>query len=256
MPAQAPPRPIIGINADFYAPKTGNAYTRLNVNYIDAIVLAGGIPLIIPPLKKENFAEIDTYLGMCSGLVMTGGLDLDPRRNSQMMTNAVQPMTSRREDSDRYIMGQAIERKLPLLAIGVGMQLLNVMNEGSLYLHLPAENIKAMQHFDSTGGAHMHMVDVETKTTLEDIFGAEELRVNSAHHQGINQLGKRLRVGARAPDGLIEAIETTDESWFCIGVQWHPECTTASALDRQIFDNLVQSAMKFADEPAAEYAMV
>jgi putative glutamine amidotransferase len=79
--------------------------------------------------------------------------------------------------------------------------------------------------------------------------------VNSAHHQGINQLGKRLRVAARAPDGLIEAIETTDESWFCIGVQWHPECTTASALDRQIFDNLVQHAMKFADEPAEEYAM-
>ncbi len=254
MPAPAPTRPLIGINADFYTPKQGNAYTRLNVNYIDAVVQAGGLPVIIPPMKKDNLAEIDTYLGMVSGLVMTGGLDLDPRRNGQPLTNAVQPMTPRREDADRYLMAKAMEKKVPLLAIGAGMQLLNVLNEGSLYLHLPAETIKAMQHFDSSGGAHMHMVDVEPKTTLEDIFGAEELRVNSAHHQGINQLGKRLRVAARAPDGLIEAVETTDESWFCIGVQWHPECGTASALDRQIFDALVTSAGKYAEEYSEEYA--
>jgi putative glutamine amidotransferase len=81
------------------------------------------------------------------------------------------------------------------------------------------------------------------------MYGADELRVNSTHHQAVNQVGKRLRVGARAPDGVIEAIETTDESWFCVGVQWHPECDTASALDRQIFDCLVQAAAKYT-EPA------
>ena len=79
----------------------------------------------------------------------------------------------------------------------------------------------------------------------EDIFGTAEHRVNSTHHQAINQIGKHLRVAARAPDGVIEAIETTDETWFCIGTQWHPECETASALDRQLFDNLTVWASKY-----------
>ena len=124
------------------------------------------------------------------------------------------------------------------------MQLLNVHFGGTLFGHLPLDNPKAMPHYDQTGGVHRHMVAVEPTSTLAEIFGATELRVNSTHHQAVNKLGKRLRVGARALDDVIEAIETTDETWFCVGTQWHPECSSASALDRQLFDNLVQAAMK------------
>ena len=244
-----PPRPLIGINTDYYAPKNGPAFSKLNAAYFEAVLSAGGLPILIPPFNKENYAEIETILDMLSGVVMTGGLDLDPRRNGMQITNAVQPMAARREDCDRFVLNQVVERKLPLLAIGAGMQLLNVYMGGTLHLHLPADNPKALPHFDPSGGPHRHMVTVVPRTTLEDIFGAPDLRVNSTHHQAINQMGKQLRIAAKSADGVIEAIETTDDEWFCIGLQWHPECDTASALDRQIFECFVQSAGQFAEEP-------
>ena len=244
-----PTRPLIGINTDYYAPKTGPAFVKLNTAYFEAVLNAGGLPILIPPLRKENFAEVETLLDMVSGVIMTGGLDLDPRRNGMQITNAVQPMAPRREDCDRFVLERIVERKLPLLAIGAGMQLLNIHFGGTLFLHLPSDNPKALPHFDPTGAPHRHMVTVEPRTTLEDIFGAPELRVNSTHHQGVNQIGRRLRVAAKSADGVIEAIETTDDEWFCIGLQWHPECETASALDRQLFDCFVQSAGRFAEEP-------
>lgn len=245
-----PPRPLIGINADFYAPKNATPYARVNAGYIDAVLTAGGMPIILPSFRKDSYPELDTLLDGLSGVVMTGGLDLDPRRSGMQMTNAVQPMHPRREDADRYLLSQVVERRLPLLAIGAGMQLLNVHFQGTLFLHLPLDNPRAMPHFDPTGAAHRHMVTVEPKSTLEDIFGAPELRVNSTHHQAVNQIGRGLRVAARSADGVIEAVETTDEEWFCVGVQWHPECDTASALDRQLFGCLVEWASKY--EPARE----
>lgn len=250
MPARpAPARPLIGIAADYYVPKTGAPFARINAGYFDAVLNAGGMPILIPPMRKDHFAELDTFLDMVSGVILVGGLDLDPRKNGQPLTSAVHPMAPRREDSDRYLLTQIIEKKMPLLAIGVGMQLLNVHFGGSLFLHLPTDNPKAMPHFDPSGGPHRHMVLVEPNTTLEEIFGTNELRVNSTHHQGVDKVGKRLRVAAKAPDGVVEAIEATDDTWFCIGTQWHPEADTASALDRQIFDCFTQAAIRFA-EPA------
>lgn len=218
------------------------------------MLAAGGLPVLLPAVKKDNFAEVESLLDRVSAVVMIGGLDLDPRRNGQQLTAAVQPMHPRREDTDRLLMGKVIERKLPLLAVGASMQLLNVLLGGTLHLHLPTDHPKALPHFDPSGGPHRHMVNVEPGSTLEDIFGAPEHRVNSTHHQGVNQLGRALRVGAKAPDGVIEAIETTDDGWFCIGTQWHPECETASALDRQLFDNLIEWAHKY--EPAEEMVEV
>ena len=250
MSTRAPaPRPLIGINTDFYTPKTGAPFARVNAGYFDAVLTAGGLPVVIPPLRKDNFAELEALLDMVAGMILVGGMDLDPRKMGQPLTNTVQPMPARREDSDRFLLTKIVERKMPVLGIGVGMQLINVHFGGTLFAHLPTDNPKAMPHFDPTGGPHRHMVNVEPNSSLEEMYGANELRVNSSHHQAVNQVGKRLRVGAKAPDGVIEAIEGTDDTWFCMGVQWHPECDTASALDRQIFDCFVQSAMKFV-EPA------
>ncbi len=244
-----PTRPLIGILADYQTPKNGTPYARINTGYFDVILAAGGLPLIIPPLKRENYAEMETYLKMVSGVIITGGMDLDPRKSGQQMTNAVQPMAPRREDSDRFVFEKLAERKIPTLGIGVGMQLINVWHGGTLFQHLPAENPRAMPHFDPSGGPHRHMVNIEEGTLLEEIYGNGEQRVNSTHHQAVNQLGRRLRVAAKALDGVIEAIEATDPNWFCVGLQWHPECDTASALDRQIFECFVQSATRYIEEP-------
>ena len=240
-----PPRPLIGICTDFYALKNQTPYARLNAGYIDIILNSGGIPLLIPPLKRENFAELDTYFNMVSGVIFSGGQDLDPRKTGQQLTSAVQLMAARRDDSDRYLFEKMVERKVPVLGIGVGMQLINVYFGGTLFLHLPFENPKAMPHYDPSGGVHRHMVMLEPNTMMDDIYGGGEIRVNSMHHQAINQVGRRLRVSAKSLDGVIEAIESTDPNWFCLGVQWHPECDTAAKLDMQLFENFVMAAGKY-----------
>jgi putative glutamine amidotransferase len=246
-PAPMSGRALIAVNADLVAPKNGTPFAKLNLGYIDAIMAAGGLPVILPPLRKDNLADIDTLLDQCAGIVLTGGADMDPRRNGQATTSAVNPMPVRREDADRYLLAKIFDRRIPVLGIGVGMQQLNVFAGGTLHLHLPTDNPKAMPHFDQTGAPHRHMVLIEEGTRLDDIYGTQELRVNSTHHQAINQMGKRMRVAAKAPDGVIEAIESTDPNWFCVGVQWHPEAETASALDVQIFDCFVQAAVKNLD---------
>ena len=236
-------RPLIGINTDYYAAtKTYTAHARLNAGYFDAVLASGGLPFLIPPLGKEP--DLDALLDRIDGVLLTGGLDMDPRRQGLAGHSAIQPMAERRENSDRLLVQKVLQRRLPVLAIGLGMQQLNVALGGTMFLHLPADCPKAMPHFDPSGGPHRHMVNLEPNTRIEEIYGGGELRVNSRHHQAVNQLGPKMRVGARCPDGVIEAIETTDASWFCLGVQWHPEADTASALDMQLFECFVQATVR------------
>ncbi len=236
-------RPVIGINADFVAAgKVISPQVRLNSGYVDAVLLAGGLPLILPPLGKE--ADITAYLDRLDGMVLSGGLDMDPRRQQQPSHPAVQPMAERREANDRLLVRHVVERQLPVLAIGLGMQQVNAICGGSLYLHLPEDQPRALPHFDATGGPHRHAVLLEPETRLDEIYGGGEIRVNSSHHQAVRQVGAGLRISARAPDGIIEAIETVDPNWFCVGVQWHPESETASALDMQLFECFIQACLR------------
>src|SRR5215210_8902643 len=124
MPAKESPRPVIGINTDFFAAsKTYAAHARVNAGYFDAVLASGGLPILLPPLGKEP--EIDALLDKLDGIVLTGGLDMDPRRNGQAMSNSIQPMADRRDAHDRVLARRVIERRVPVLAIGVGMQQLN-----------------------------------------------------------------------------------------------------------------------------------
>ena len=238
-----PTRPFIGVNADFTpAGKSITAHLRLPIGYIDAIVAAGGLPVVIPPVAKD--VDPDLVLERLDGVVLGGGLDLDPRRHGLPTHPAVQYRPERRDESDRLLVRQVLERRLPVLGVGLGMQQLNVALGGTLFLHLPEEQPRAMPHRDATGATHRHVVLVEPNTRLEEIYGAGEIRVNSSHHQAVRQVAPGLRVCARAPDGIIEAIEAVDPNWFCVGVQWHPESESSSALDAQLFECFVQACLR------------
>ena len=248
-PPPPPPRPLIGDQHRLpRARRTALPYARLNAGYIDAILAAGGLPVLLPPLRKDNLAEIDALLDQLRRDHPHRRRGHGPARNGQALTAAVQPDARPPRGRRPLPAGRrSSSGKTPVLGIGVGMQQLNVFAGGTLHLHLPTDNPKAMPHFDQTGAPHRHMVLIEPNTRLDDIYGAQELRVNSTHHQAVNQIGKRMRVAAKAPDGVIEAIESTDPNWFCVGVQWHPEADTASALDVQIFECFVQAAVRTAD---------
>jgi putative glutamine amidotransferase len=237
-------RPLIGMNADFMpASKHTQAQARLHAGYFDAVLAAGGLPVILPPLGKEP--EINAFLDRVDGFVLTGGLDLDPRRAGQPTHPAVQPMAERREENDRLLVRCLLRREIPVLGIGLGMQQLNVALGGALYLHLPEDLPRALPHFDpSCSGPHRHAVLLESNTRMDEIYGGGEIRVNSAHHQAVREVASKLRVSALAPDGVIEAIEAADPGWFCIGVQWHPESETASALDMQLFECFIQACIR------------
>ena len=238
-------RPWVGINADFIpAGKHTSPHFRLHAGYCDTIHQAGGLPVVWTPLGKE--ADINAFLDKVDGFVLSGGLDLDPRKQGMQPHAKVQIVAPRREESDRILIGCLIERQMPFLAIGMGMQLLNVTRGGTLFLHLPEDQPRALPHRDLTGGPHRHAVLVEPGARMEEIYGGGEIRVNSDHHQAVRNLGAGLRIGARSPDGVIEAIEGTDPNHFCIGVQWHPESETASALDMQLFECFVQAALRHA----------
>jgi putative glutamine amidotransferase len=236
-------RSFIGINADFIAAgKNTTAHARVNAGYFDAVVAAGGYPLIFPPIAQD--VDIDVFLDRLDGFVLTGGLDMDPRRSAQPTHGSIQPLPERREESDRALVRRLIQRRMPLLAIGLGMQQLNAACGGSLFLHLAEDLPRAMPHRDASGGPHRHAVLLEPGTRIEEIYGGGEIRVNSGHHQAVRQVGKGLRIGATAPDGVIEAVEAVDPNWFCVGVQWHPESESASALDAQLFECFVQASVR------------
>jgi putative glutamine amidotransferase len=231
-------KPLVGINTDLRIPAKGRGpVSVVAAGYYDCVLSSGGVPIIVPPLVKEP--DLRPIIDRLDALVMIGGDDLDPKRIGMTPHPQTRVALPRREDSDRVLVRMATERKLPLLAIGLGMQLINVMNGGTIYQHLPEDLPRALPHKDPLGGSHRHGIEITPGSQLDDIYGDGEIRVNSSHHQAVRRVSSKFRVAAVAPDGVIEAIESIDPDWFCMGVQWNPASDTASALDMQLFEALI-----------------
>jgi putative glutamine amidotransferase len=246
-------KPFIGLNADFRnAQKDMSALSYICAGYYDAISEAGGVPLVIPPLNDDD--DVCAVLDRLDGVLLIGGADLDPRRDGFMTHPTVRPMAKRREDFDRRLIKLVAERRMPVMGIGVGMQLLNVSQGGTLFLHIPEDLPKALPHADSQCKAHRHTLEVTPGTIMERVYGDGEIRVNSMHHMAIDDVAEGFIVSARCPDGVIECIESDSDDWFAFGTQFHPEAETASALDVRIFEEFldgVKSAQPHALRVAA-----
>ena len=235
-------KPLIGLNLGFRSSLDGTgAFSYIPACYYNAIIEAGGVPLLIPPLTDAD--DIHSLLDSLDGVLFIGGEDLDPRNDGYLVHPAMRLLDFRRERFDRMLMRQVAHRKIPVLAIGCGMQLLNVSEGGNLFYHIPEESPKSLPHVDQTDPHHTHRIDVEPGSLMAKVYGDfEEIRVRSMHHMAVDEVAPGFAVTARCPDGVIEAIESTRDNWFAVGTQFHPESETASKVDIGVFEVFVEAA--------------
>ena len=232
--------PIIGITLDSEPPGgySNFPWYAARANYCSAVGRAGGLPMLLP--HEPGLAN--DYLGRIDGLIVTGGdFDIDPALFGATQRHETVRTKDLRTGFEIAMIRGALARDLPILGICGGQQLLHVVLGGTLIQHIPAEVPGALPHEqpnprDEPG----HDVRVEPGTLLAEIVGAETLPVNSSHHQAAKDAPAAVTVNARAPDGVIEGIESS-RSRFCLGVQWHPEFLL-SAGDTRIFAAFIGAA--------------
>lgn len=217
-------RPLIGLTAKL-ASDNGDVYYKLDRLYVDAIRAAGGEPLILPFARTKP--EASRWLDRVSGVVLTGGPDINPVRWSEPLHPKAVLMHADKETSDFLYAKETLHRDAPILAICLGCQEINVVLGGSLH-----------QHIEGHGGGKEHGVEVG-ESRLRDLVGRSP-SVNSWHHQAINELGKGLKVTART-GGVIEGIESDRHRWV-VGVQWHPERIANRPEQKRLFQALVTEA--------------
>lgn len=191
--------------------------------YLNAIVAAGGVPVMIPLGLSDG--DLQEIIQQMDGILLPGGGDIEP---SVYQGNGHPTVAGIDEDRDRVeftVARTAVAKQKPLLAICRGLQVLNVALGGSLWEDVELLMPQAMHHefVHSHPRNHLaHTVTMESDSLLARQLGGTETAVNSLHHQGIRRLADGLRATAVAPDGLIEGVEVIDHP-YAVGVQWHPE---------------------------------
>jgi len=220
-------RPIIGFTS-YYKKMGGNASLEMigvAAAYVEAIVLAEGIPLLIPPGLSE--ADLRQVFAHIDGLLLPGGGDVDPAfYNGSERHSLLRDVDRRRDELEIFMARRAVSQEKPLLAICRGHQVLNVALGGSLWQDLQSEMPEYLAHdYNGKGFPRYHTphtVNVRPGTKLAGCLGEGAIAVNSLHHQGIRDLAPELNIVGQAADGLIEAVEIGGHP-FAVGVQWHPE---------------------------------
>jgi len=215
--------PIIGIFGNYSTLSATNTTERFFVNksYMDAVRLHGGIPLPLPCLDEQDYLR--ACVDMCDAILLPGGIDVDPRFYGENPHQKLGTVQSDMDESAFKLLEVVFERKMPVLGICRGEQVLNVALGGSLYQDIPAnyEKESILHEQKAHTSLALHTIKIEKGTMLYDILGEETVGVNTYHHQAVKALGKDLIASAVAPDGIIEAIESKDRT--ILGVQWHPE---------------------------------
>lgn len=218
-------KPVIGINLDFEEKGGGyiiRPYHALSEKYFGVIYKNGGTPIALP----SSNLDVDAVLDLVDGVLMTGGNDYDPALFGEEATPELNlKIMHQRSKFDFLLVKKAIERDLPLLGICAGMQAINALQGGNLYLDIASQRPHSLNHQRSQEelSSLAHPITITPHTTLSHILqGRETIEVNSRHHQALKDIGQGVVIAATAPDGIVEAIEVPSQK-FCIGVEWHPE---------------------------------
>lgn len=232
-PPSTPPstRPRIAVTA---------CAAHKQADYLDAVRAGGGDPFVV------DFRGGLEALAGADGVLLTGGVDVDPGRYGQMAHPATNPPEPERDAFELAVCDAVSTRGLPALAICRGLQVLNVARGGTLVQDVPSLRPGGVTHEDdATPQTLAHPLTVEPDTLLARVLSAaradEWALVNSRHHQAIDRLGTGLLVAATAPDGIVEAVEDPAHA-FLLAVQFHPENFWRTGQFRCLFAALTRAA--------------
>ena len=234
-------QPIIGITGNY-----SDASCTIAEGYYQSVLKAGGTPLIIPPFTdKEAMLEV---LDRVDGLLFSGGGDLNPLFVGEEPVRELHSINFMRDEQELFLARLAFDRQIPMLGICRGIQMIAVALGGEVYqdIYSQQEGVHLKHSQDLDRSIASHSVNVVKDSVLASVFGSEKLFVNSFHHQAVKNAGPHLRVSATSPDGVIEAVESSEHKSI-IGVQWHPECFALKGDDSMmpLFEWLVGESSSF-----------
>lgn len=213
-------QPVIGITGNF-----GEKGCELAEGYFESILKAGATPLIIPPFEDKD--ALQNVLEHIDGLLLSGGGDINPLFVGENPLPQLHSINPKRDLAELLLIRLAYDRQIPILGICRGIQMLAIALGGSvyqdIYSQLPEDKLmKHDQDLDRRYASHEVSISSDS-TILAPLFNSTSIAVNSFHHQAVKDPGEHLRVCALSPDGIIEAVESTEYK-SVLGVQWHPEC--------------------------------
>lgn len=217
--------------------------TRVVINkaYASAIEKAGGILVMVASDNGEE--DLEDLLENVDGILIPGGTDVNPSLYEEKREEYTQDSDNYKDIIESFLIERALEKKLPILAICRGIQILNVKLGGSLCQDVEKEivgSIKHDRHNDGPRSLLAHKVFLEENSLIKKIIGLKEIEVNSLHHQGIKTVSKELTISARSPDGLVEGLEMPSYP-FLLGLQWHPE-ELDNPLWKKVFDSFITAS--------------
>ncbi|MCL4424676.1 MAG: gamma-glutamyl-gamma-aminobutyrate hydrolase family protein [Firmicutes bacterium] len=210
--------PVIGITSNF---DLENHRSTVSSDYTRAVESAGGIPLLIPVL--DNPGRVGALLDRLDGLILTGGVDVDPSHFGEEPRPKLGRVSPERDRIEIPLARAALEKRLPLLGVCRGIQLLNIAAGGAVFQDIYSQVKDPLKHNQEAPRWYpSHEVKLDQAALVGKIHGVKALRVNSFHHQAVSRVAPGFVVSAWAGDGVIEGIERPGDP-FTVGVQWHPE---------------------------------
>jgi len=229
---------VIGITCDIQEAVKEEAKYFLRQAYVKAVIVAGGLPLLLPNLPADL---VDKCLDILSGIIFSGGGDVAPNYFGQQPSSHLGRVEPQRDASELLLAKVAWERRLPMLGICRGMQVVNIALGGNIWQDLQEVPGPVLQHDqDAPFSYPSHEVILEPGC-FGNLIKAKKLMVNSFHHQSVKEVGQGLIVTARSSDGIIEALEAKAPDQCCLCLQWHPEWLLGPA-GQGCFDILLEAA--------------
>lgn len=215
--------------------------------YLQALAAGGLSPESLHVITPDRRDELSAFTARAAGLVLCGGLDVDPARyGEEILPDAGVGLFPERDEVEWSLLDAAREAHLPVWGVCRGAQVLNVFLGGSLWQDLPLQRPGAVEHsITQPKDAIAHSARVlDPDTGLGAVLAREAPRLNSRHHQAIRRLGAGLVPVAESPDGVLEAVELADPAWWVRAVQWHPENLVADPQQRALWEDFAQAARR------------